>query len=184
MAKKKETGLTFGRKLRKLRVAEGLSVEELAGQVGLRPGYLEQLEQDEVLPSVAEILTLARRLSVEPATFMGEGRPRRSAEKRRTALEKRTRDYAYQLLTPATEDRRLMAFQVTIDPESEHRKVGYQHEGEEFIYVLSGRLKITVGKKAATLGPGQSLLFDSSQKHHLQNPGREATRLLVVLYSP
>jgi len=181
---KKEAGLTFGRKLRKLREAEGLSVEELAGQVGLKPGYVDQLEQDEVLPSVAEILTLARRLSVEPAAFMGEGGTRRATEKRRTALEKRTRDYAYQVLTPTAEDRRLMAFQVTIDPESEHRKVGYQHEGEEFIYVLSGRLRITVGRKTTTLGPGQCLLFDSGQKHQLQNPGREAARLLVVLYSP
>jgi len=181
---KQEASSTFGRKLKKLREAEGLSVEELAGQVSLKTGYLEQLERDEALPSVAEILTLSRRLSVEPSTFMGEGGPQRKAEKRRTALQTRASDYAYQLLTPADEDRRLMAFQVAIDPESEHRKVGYRHEGEEFIYVLSGRLKITVGKKATTLGPGQSLLFDSGQKHHLQNPGREATRLLVVLYSP
>jgi transcriptional regulator with XRE-family HTH domain len=181
---KKQMGETFGKKLCKLREAEGLSVEELAGQTNLKPGYLDQLEQDEALPSVAEIITLARRLSVEPSTFMGGKDSPRTAAKRRTALEKRTRDYAYLLLTPAAEDRRLMAFQVTIDPESEHRKVGYQHEGEEFIYVLSGRLKITVGKKATTLGPGQCLLFDSGQKHQLQNPGGEATRLLVVLYAP
>jgi transcriptional regulator with XRE-family HTH domain len=184
MMAKKEAGLTFGRKLRKLREAEGLSVEELAGQVGRKPGYLDRLEQDEVLPSVAEILTLARRLSVEPSTFMGKGGSRRAAEQRRAALQTRTRDYAYRLLTPAAEDRRLMAFQVTIDPESEHRKVGYQHEGEEFIYVLSGRLRITVDRKTTALGPGQCLLFDSGRKHHLQNPGREATRLLVVLDSP
>jgi quercetin dioxygenase-like cupin family protein len=77
-----------------------------------------------------------------------------------------------------------MAFRVTIEPRATHRKVGYQHEGEEFIYVLSGRLKITVAGEARVLGPGESIHFDSSRKHHLRNPGREPVALVVVLYIP
>lgn len=180
----REKALSFGAKLRRLREQEGWSLEELAEQVSLKPAYLKELEQDEVLPSVAEILTLARTLSVEPATFMGGEGGKRSAEKRRAALEKRTRDYAYQVLSPEEPERHLMAFQVTIDPQSEHRKVGYRHEGEEFIYVLEGRLQITVGRKTSRLQAGQSIHFDSGQQHRLRNPGREPTRLLVVIYHP
>jgi len=180
----REKARSFGAKLRHLREKEGWSLEELADHVSLKPAYLAQLEQDEVLPSVAEILTLARTLSVEPAAFMGGEEGRRSAEKRRVAREKRTRDYAYQLLSPDEPERHLMAFQVTIDPKSEHRKVGYRHEGEEFIYVLGGRLQITVGRKTTRLQAGGSIHFDSGQQHRLRNPGREPTRLLVVIYHP
>jgi transcriptional regulator with XRE-family HTH domain len=183
MAKANEAE-SFGRKLRRLREAEGLSIEELAIQLNMKPAYLAKLEKDEILPPVAEILTISRRLAVQPSTFMPGPKPGKAGEGRQKALEKRTRDYAYRKLTAEDIDGHLMAFEVTIDPESEHRKVVYRHEGEEFIYVLSGRLKITVGRKTKSLQKGQSIHFDSSQKHILRNPGKEPSRLLVVVYAP
>ena len=182
MGKKIEAD-TFGKKLKKLREAEGMSVEELCGRVNLKPGYLARLERDEVLPPVAEILRLARALAVEPSTFMRDGKSA-STRDQRDALEKRTRNYAYQTLTPDAHDKHLMAFLVTIDPESEHHQVGYRHEGEEFAYVISGKVVITVDKKKHKLGPGQSFHFDSGKNHQLMNPGKETTRLLVVIYTP
>jgi quercetin dioxygenase-like cupin family protein len=183
MVKKLEAE-SFGRKLRNLREKLGLSLEELARQLSLKPGYLKKLEDDEVLPPVGEIITIARHLSVEPSTFMQSQAEKPTAEKRRHALAQRTRDYAYQLLTRGTEDDHLMAFLVTIDPESYHRRVAYQHSGEEFIYVLSGNLKITVDKKNSFLKTGQSIHFDSGKRHFLKNPGKAPARLLVVVYHP
>ena len=181
---KKEGALTFGKRLKKLRESEGLTVEELAGQLSLKPAYLEKLEKDELLPPVGEIITIARHLSVEPSSFMGEQSEEQSSSERQKALQKRTRDYAYKKLTVEDIEGHLMAFEVTIDPESEHRKVAYRHVGEEFVYVLSGKLKITVGMKVSDLKPGASIHFDSNQKHILRNPGKDPTRLLVVVYAP
>ena len=183
MSKKAETE-TFGMKLKKLREALELSLEELAEDLGMKPAYLKKLEQDEILPPVAEIITIARHLSVEPGAFMSEQPGILRGEKRKKALEKRTRDYAYKLLTRGTQEDHLMAFLVTIDPESFHRKVAYRHIGEEFIYVLSGHLKITVDRKTSSLAKGQSIHFDSSKKHILKNPGKEPTSLLVVIFAP
>ena len=175
---------SFGAKLRNLREKEGLSLEDLGSQVNMKASYLESLERDEVLPPVAEIITLARTLSVEPRAFMGEDAGTGSVGRRRKALSRRTSDYAYEVLTPEEHDTHLMAFRVTIDPRSEHRKVDYRHEGEEFIYVLSGRLNIKVGKKSRGLGPGESIHFDSGQRHVLRNPGQEPAILMVVVYTP
>ena len=126
---------SFGAKIRKLREKEGVSLEDLATQVKMKPSYLRNLEEDEFLPPVAEILTLARILAVEPTTLMGQDAGAASPMKRRKAMTKRTSDYAYENLTSDDEhDKHLMAFRVTIDPKSKHRKVGYSHEGEdEFI---------------------------------------------------
>ncbi len=181
-AKRKKQSV--GRKLKALREQEGLSIEDLAGQVGLKPAYLSGLEADEYLPHVSEILTLARTLSVEASAFMEEGEAKTSRGKRHKAHATRTSDYAYEPLTPFEQDTHLMAFEVSIDSKSEHKKVGYKHDGEEFIYVLSGRLKLSVGRKTRTLGPGQSIRFDSSQKHMLKNPFDEPTNLVVVIYTP
>jgi len=175
---------SFGVKLRRLREKEGLSLEDLAGQLGMKPSYLASLEDGKVLPPVGEIIRLARTLSVEVSAFMGIEAAKVSEGKRRKALATRTSDYAYENLTAQDPEKHLMAFRVTIDPKSAHRKVGYRHEGEEFIYVLSGRLKISVAGKTRVLGVGESIHFDSGKPHRLSNPGNDPTRLVVVIYTP
>ncbi len=173
---------SLGEKLKKLREREGLSLEDLGLQLKLKSSYLARIENDEVLPPVAQILTLARALSVEPSAFM-EGEPAKaSPAKRAKALSTRTEDYAYETLSEGSKDLRLMAFRVTIDPGSDHEGVRYRHEGEEFIYVLAGKLKIKIGRKTSQLGPGQSVHFDSGKRHQLSNPGKETTILLVVIH--
>ena len=163
-----------------------MTVAELASRLNLKPAYLEKLERDAILPPVAEIITIARHLSVEPSSFMSGRMEDAGAppEKRKKAVEERTRDYAYQLLTRGGPDDHLMAFLVNIDPHSYHKKVAYRHEGEEFVYVLSGKLVITVDRKASSLGAGGVIHFDSGKKHLLRNPGKDPTRLLVVIYHP
>lgn len=176
---------SFGVKLKVLRERQGLSIEDLAEQVNMKPSYLKGLEADKYLPHVAEILTLASTLSVEASSFMeDESLPKTSPGKRKKAHTVRARDYAYETLTPFERDAHLTAYRVTIDPHDDHRKVGYEHEGEEFIYVLSGKLTLKVDKKTTTLGPGESMRFDSGKKHVLKNPGEEPTQLIVVLYTP
>ncbi len=183
MAKKKIGPSSFGTKLRKLREREGLSIEELSEQVKMKKAYLKRVEDDKVLAPVAEILRLARTLSVDPSDFMDDKKTKASPGKRKKAGDVRTKDYAYENLTSESHDRHMMAFRVTIDPASEHPRVGYTHEGEEFIYVLSGKLKITVGRKTSTISSGETIHFDSAKRHKLSNPGKKPAVLLVVIYT-
>ena len=73
---------------------------------------------------------------------------------------------------------------MTIDPETEHKGVEYHHDGEEFIYVLEGDLKIQIGQNTSTLKNGGCINFDSSISHKLSNPTGEKAELLVVIYVP
>lgn len=178
----KSSGGSFGQRLKGLREMEGFTVEALAELVGMKPAQVAKLESDAMLPPVADIIRLARVLSVEPSVFMSDAP---APGRRERARSTRTAEYAYETLTPEDQrDSHLMAFRVKIDPQSAHKPVGYQHDGEEFILVLSGKLTIKVGKKTTTLSAGESIQFDSSQRHHLTNPGKEQAVLLVVLYTP
>ena len=73
---------------------------------------------------------------------------------------------------------------ITIEPEQAHKPVAYRHEGEEFIYVMEGKLQITLDQKVSRLNPGESIHFNSEIPHKLKNMGKVTTRCLVVLYTP
>jgi uncharacterized cupin superfamily protein len=78
----------------------------------------------------------------------------------------------------------LKAFRVFIDPKSDHKGVSYQHLGEEFIYVLKGKIEVMVGENRNVLGPNQCIHFNSSIVHKLRNLSSGKAELLVVLYTP
>ena len=72
---------------------------------------------------------------------------------------------------------------VTIEPYLAHKPVAYKHEGEEFVYVMSGELEFTLGTKVHVLKTGESIHFNSDVPHKLKSLSSEATRCLVVLYT-
>jgi mannose-6-phosphate isomerase-like protein (cupin superfamily) len=60
----------------------------------------------------------------------------------------------------------------------------YTHEGEEFLYVLRGELRISVAEEEYRLKPGDSFYFESATPHRWFNPGRTETRVLWVNTPP
>ncbi len=62
--------------------------------------------------------------------------------------------------------------------------VAYKHEGEEFMYVLEGRVEVTVGEEAHELKKGQTIHFNSGVTHNLKNLSSKDSRLIVVVYTP
>jgi transcriptional regulator with XRE-family HTH domain len=173
----------FGKRLAKLRRERKLTLKNLANETGLNSTYISQVEKGEVIPPVAVILQLSRALEIDSSLLLMEER-KQVGDRSDEDYLKRTEDYAYETLTPEARHKRLKAFKVFIDPKSDHRGVSYQHLGEEFIYVLAGRIEVRVGENKNTLKPGQSLHFNSSIVHKLRNVSAEKAELLVVLYTP
>ena len=185
MAKdRRRAGHGFGVRLRHLRTRRGLTLQNLSEQTGLEVEYLEKLENQDEIPSVSTILQISRALSLDAGDFL-KGDERDAREKKRAeTFEKRTRSYAYRTLSPGARNKHLKAFLVTIDPRQDHEKVGYRHEGEEFLYVLRGEAEVRVAGKTHFLRQGESLHFDSMRPHTLRNPSDGTTELIVVLYTP
>ncbi|MEW5945139.1 MAG: cupin domain-containing protein [bacterium] len=179
MTKKSDAGAEFARRMRRMRTSKGLTLEELGRMTGYDARYLEKLENFDEVPPVAAIIQVSRALTLDPGRFLDA-----KGGKRDAGFEKRAGNYAYRVLTPDAAHKRMKAFLVTIEPKSEHRGAQYRHEGEEFIYVLAGKLELRVGKKKYSLACGGSIHFDSSQVHRLKNPGGAKTELVVVIYTP
>jgi len=179
-AKKKQP---IGKRLLKLRRAKKLTLKHLANETGLATRFISQVEKGEIIPPVAVILQLSRALGIDSGVLLKEEK-KRAGKKSAEDFKKRTEAYTYETLTPEAEHKHLKAFKIFIDPKSEHKSISYQHLGEEFQYVLKGKVEVMVGENKNVLGPGQSLHFNSSIVHKLRNISSEKAEMLVVLYTP
>ena len=181
-SKKAPKPVPVGKKIKKARLEKKISFDQLANETGFSIDYIKAIEAGKKTPPVGTLLQIARALEIDSGMLLREEESK--LKKRIKAYTKRTDNYAYQTLTPGAENKHLKAFQVTVEPLQDHKGVGYQHEGEEFVYVLSGTVEIVVGEHVNRLGDGDSLHFNSGIRHQLRNVGEKSAELLVVIYGP
>lgn len=171
-----------GKKIKRARIAKKVSHEQLANETGFSVDYLKGIESGKEIPPVGALLQVSRALELDSGYLLRE--PESNLKRRVKAFTKRTENYAYTTLTPGAENKHLKAFKVTVDPLKNHKGVGYQHEGEEFVYILSGSMEIIVGDHVNRLKSGDSLHFNSGIRHMMRNTGKEKSEMLVVIYGP
>ena len=179
-AKKAGSVVPVGKKIKQQRLKKKMSLDRVANETGFSIEYLKKVESGKKIPPVGALLQIARALEIDSGFFLKEQES--NLRNRIKAYTKRTENYAYTTLTPGAENKHLKAFKVGIEPMTDHKGVGYQHEGEEFVYVLSGKIEVIVGDHVNTLDAGESLHFNSGIRHKLRNIGDEKAELVVVIY--
>ena len=172
----------IGKRIKKIRLGKKVSLDRIANDTGLSIDHIKEIESGQVIPAVGVLLQIARALQVDSGFLLKEQQT--AMRKRVRAFTKRTDNYAYTTLTPGAENKHLKAFRISIDALQEHKGVGYQHEGEEFVYVLKGHVEVTVGDHVNLLKPDDSLHFNSAIQHKIRNIGKEDAEMLVVVYGP
>ncbi len=138
-----------------------------------------KIEEGKLSPPVGALINISRALAIDSKTLLSEEK-----KKRRQSYIKRTKAYAYRSLTPDSEDKHLWAYLVALEPKKQHEMVAYKHEGEEFMYVLEGRVQVTIGEEAHELKKGQTIHFNSGVTHNLRNLSSKDSKLIVVVYTP
>jgi quercetin dioxygenase-like cupin family protein len=180
--KKPDMTTTVGKRIKQSRTEQKMTLAMIANETGFAVDYIKDVESGQVTPSVGTLLQIARVLKIDSGALLKGEEPK--LEERIKAFQKRTENYAYTTLTPGAENKHLKAFRVEIEPHQDHQGVGYLHEGEEFIYVLAGRIEVMVGDHKNVLKKDESLHFNSGIKHQLRNVGKRKAELLVVIYGP
>jgi quercetin dioxygenase-like cupin family protein len=176
-------GITpIGKRIKKARLDKKISLETMANETGLSKDALMHIEAGEKRPSVGNLLQISRALHIDSSFLLKD--QDEALEERSKAYTKRTDNYAYTSLTPNAENKHLKAFRIVIEAEKSHDGVGFQHEGEEFVYVLKGAVEYQVGDHVNVLKKGDSLHFNSGIKHDLKNTGKTDAELIVVVYAP
>lgn len=180
---RKKKDKPMGQRLKEIRNEKGFSIEHVANETGFSVEYISDVEEGKLRPPVATILRLSRALEIDSGILLKKDEDE-ATRRRAEGFKERTESYSYEVLTPEAAYKHLKAFRVFIEPVSDHKSISYQHEGEEFIYVLKGTVEVTVGENKTILEPDHSLHFNSSIVHKLKNLSSERAETIVVLYTP
>lgn len=172
----------IGAHLRQLRARRKLSLAQVAQAVGISVGFLSALERSQMSGSVGTLRKLARFYKTNILDFFdasgASGRQVHPAERKVLELGAGVR---MELLAWGNTVMEPHLFRVAPDAGSGD---SYTHEGEEFIYVMRGDLKITLNDEEYHLKPGDSFYFESATPHRWKNPGRKETLVLWINTPP
>ncbi|WP_406730498.1 XRE family transcriptional regulator [Streptomyces sp. NBC_01794] len=165
-------------RLRDLRRRRGLTLEAAAQRAGLSPAHLSRLETGHRQPSLPMLLGLARLYGSTVAELLGELAPEREPIIRAGSREPSEADgWTYH---PAGGAGRAMQALRLVVPYGSQGELVRVHPGEEWLHVLKGRLRLSLGDAVHELAPGDSAHFDSLTPHRLAAAGREGAELLFV----
>jgi transcriptional regulator with XRE-family HTH domain len=171
---------SFGARLRELRLKRGWTLEELACRSGLSKAFLSRLESGDRQASIAAALTLSRIFDISLASlFESQLATEPCVIVRTAAVAKTVNGLQYTPLSNAGRFFNLQPIKVTV-PLSRHGDEHYHHDGEEWIYVLSGSLTLSLAGKTYDLAPGDAAHFDSRLPHRLIARGRRDAEVLLV----
>lgn len=186
-----DTDVKVGEKIKKYRETKGLSLAELADRTGFSPAFLSQLENHLISPPLGALMKIARALEIETgklfnqkgtAPFTIVRKDERVPTSRVASKEGVRYGYSYESLAPEKINRKMEPFLVTLEPASK-KGVPYSHDGEEFLYVLEGRVEIQLGDHADILEPGDSIYYDSTLNHHVACADNKPAKIIAVIYA-
>ena len=162
-----------GPRLRRLRERSGVTLTALAARTGISKSTLSRLEHGERKPSLELLLPLSRVFNLPLDELVGAprvGDPR---------VRSRPRTRNGRLVYPLTEQSSGMAvWKVVIPPERERRL--RTHAGHEWLYVLSGEMRLILGEHDLTLQAGEVAEFDTRLPHWFGPAGDEPVEILSV----
>jgi transcriptional regulator with XRE-family HTH domain len=164
--------------LRALRRRASLTLEAAARSAGLSPAHLSRLETGQRQPSLPMLLALARIYGTTVSELLGESVPDRDAVVRAPDMEP-TRAGGWTYWPAGAPGRGMQALRVHV-PHGTQGDIVRVHPGEEWLYVLSGQLRLRLGDTTHVLGPGDSAHFDSLTPHRLAAVDHGGTDLLFV----
>ena len=172
-------------RLRGLRESCGLSIEEMAALTRVTPRDVEEYESAKHEIPVSFLKDAANVCKVDLTVLISGAeahlREYTVVREGEGLSVKRRKDYDYWSLASRMVGRKMEPFIVRVPPKEEKDLTFTTHQGQEFIYMLEGRLEIWLGRKQEILTPGDSLYFNSTIAHALRGlDGIDAVFLDVI----
>lgn len=172
-------------RIRELREITGFSREDVASGLGISPEAYQSYEDGSDDIPVGILCKLAVRFRVELADIITGESPRLHSycliRKGKGVAVERRRHYKYQSLAHNFVHKRAEPFLVTVDPDTEDAPCLSTHEGQEFLFVLEGVLKMFLGPHILVLHEGDSLFFDAASDHGMKALEGRPVRFLAVI---
>ena len=181
--------VALGGRLREIRKKKGLTLQQIAEKTNLTAGLISKIENLRTSPSLPVLSNLARALETDMADLFltdGDGRSDRKwrhfpAGSFRKIDREENHGFEYKMIFESrlSGDRQQVML-VEVAPGADRKPVS--GDGNEILYLISGRLNYRIGNDVIDFGPGDVLFFDSAIPHVPENPGRERAVILAVYH--
>jgi len=189
---------TPGERIVEIRKTYSVSREDLAQRSGVSVELIAKIEDDGHIPDLAPLIKISRGLGVRLGTLLDDHEQlgpvicragqAASAARFKTGLpdnaEKSPGHHGmnFNALAADKNGRHMEPFIVTIQSDAQQEKS--THEGEEFIYVMEGKLALEYGMDKDTLNTGDSVYYDSIVPHRVFSADKAPVKILAVIYTP
>jgi len=173
--------MKIGERIKNLRQLSNLTQEELAERANLTKGFISQIERDLTSISLDSLVQILDALDENiPDFFRGAAEEKVVYRQRDRVTIEKERIEKFELLIPGSTNRRLEPILLTLR-QGQVTPKERPHEGEEFGYVLQGRITLRFGREVLKLKRGECFYISAEKEHWLQNPGsREAVVLWIT----
>jgi transcriptional regulator with XRE-family HTH domain len=173
---------TLGTRLKSLRSQHGWTLEQLSKRTKLSEPYLSRLEGGTRQPSLAALITLGQVYNIPIRTLLDAGdeqSSRCSVIRAGSAVPRTANGLSYRPISGGGMLTNLQAIAIAIPPNRHYEKFN-QHDGEEWLYVLSGRVKLVFESEEHLLEVGDAVHFDARTPHRLAADGKRGAEILLV----
>ena len=160
--------LNIGDRIKILRTNQKRTLQEIADASELSRSMISKIENNKTIPSVATLVKIARALGTNISSLLEHNgflnaiiTTRQKAEENLISTDKGYSIYPY---GSEYNEKKMQPF-LFVAKKGEVKPHEVSHEGEEFIYIIRGQMKMQIGEDEYVLKSGDSLYFNSLQKH-------------------
>ncbi|HLR35495.1 MAG TPA: XRE family transcriptional regulator [Tissierellales bacterium] len=177
--------MDIGEKIKRLRIQNSLTQEELAERCELTKGFISQVERDLTSPSIATLVDILDGLGTNLKDFFNDEDNEKVVFLKGDFFETENEEYKYTLKWIVPNAQKNIMEPIFIEIDSNGRsKEDTPHEGEEFGYVILGSIILCLGSKRYKVKKGESFYFKANVNHYIINPGKGIARILWVSSPP
>lgn len=180
-----DINLSLGKKVKKLRKRQNMTLKELSEKTNLSVGFLSQLERGLSTVAIDSLDVIAKALGVDLTYFINPQDDKKDKivlkSYEQATIEVVNEKFIYQQLTSDIKNKSMLPRLVEILPmEETENLMTYPHEGEEFIYVIEGILTLFVNNQKYELYPGDSAYYKSTIPHNWANYTSKKVKILSI----
>ena len=177
----------IGERLRGLRDVLDIPAEDVAQLCDLDIDTYLKMENGEGELSISSLQKISKKYGIALDVLLFGEEPHMShyflTRNGQGMSVERRKAYKYQSLASGFRGRSADPFMVTVEPKPDDVPIHLNsHQGQEFNYVTSGTLQLTIGKKTLTLNEGDSIYFDATQPHGMKAVGDKAAQFLAIIF--
>lgn len=175
--------MDIGAKIKRIRLSNQLTLEELANRSELTKGFLSQLERDLTSPSVATLENILEALGTNLKDFFSEDEDEQIVFSKDDFFENIQDDYKISYIIPNAQKNEMEPILIELKKGKNSMEID-PHDGEEFGYVIHGKITLMNGDEEYELKKGETFYLKGNLPHYIVNKHDTLAKVIWVSTPP